>query len=103
MWPGELAEEKNLLPGIETRFLERPVRIPASVCTDYAISAHPAIINIMLECTQLHFLEQQKLCFCYTAYKISSETQDAGVDTTLRYAYSPISLLNPKVLTAEII
>jgi hypothetical protein len=50
---GEL-EEINLLPGIETRFLERPVRIPATACTDCAISAHPVIINIMLECTQLY-------------------------------------------------
>jgi hypothetical protein len=54
MRTGELGEEINLLPGIETRFLERPVRIPATACTDYAISAHPVIINIMLECTQLY-------------------------------------------------
>jgi hypothetical protein len=53
MRPGELGEEINLLPGIETRFLERPVRITATVCTDCAISAHPVIINVMLECTQL--------------------------------------------------
>jgi len=54
MQPGELGEEINLLPGTETRFLERPVRIPATVCTDYAISAHPVITNVMLECTQLY-------------------------------------------------
>jgi hypothetical protein len=54
MRPGELGKEINLLPGTETRFLERPVRIPATVCTDYAISANPVITNIMLECTQLY-------------------------------------------------
>lgn len=53
MRPGELGEEINLLPRIETRFLECPVRIPATVCTDCAISAHTVIINVMLECTQL--------------------------------------------------
>jgi len=53
MRPGELGEEINLLPGIETRFLESPVRIPATARTDRVISAHPLIINVMLECTQL--------------------------------------------------
>jgi hypothetical protein len=53
MRPAEL-EETNLLPGIETRFLERPVRNPATVCTECAISYHTVIINIMLVCTQLY-------------------------------------------------
>jgi hypothetical protein len=97
---GGLRQEINLSPlsGIEPRFLERPVRIPVTVCTDYGISAQSLVIN---KAVQLQFLEKQELCFCYSGNETRSGTQDAGVDTTVQY--SPISLLSPEVLAVQII
>jgi hypothetical protein len=83
--PGEFGEGINLLPGIETRFFELSVRIPVTVCTDCAISAHPVIIKVMVECTQLDNYTSWKSrnsVFVTLGYKIYSGTPDARVDTT---------------------